>query len=67
MVRKPDKKEYSVGDVVLVRGRITRRTDDATQKTIYRINLLGIGMDCDTNEVSIAGITTDIPNSQDEE
>jgi hypothetical protein len=56
---------YSVGDVVLVRGRITRKVEEVNNKPMYRLNMLGIGIDIDTNEGGIAGTTTDIPNDEE--
>lgn len=67
MLKKKEKNDYDVGDIVLIRCRIVRKTEDMTNKTTYRLLALGINMELDTNEMNIAGITTDIPNSQDEE
>lgn len=57
---------YEVGDIVLIRGRITRKTEDATTKPVYKLNLVGISIDIDVHETSIAGTTTDIPITKED-
>ena len=59
--------EYNVGDLVLVRAKIIRKTEDLNSKVVYAIKELGSGMEIGLTDVHIAGITTDIPNDKPEE
>jgi hypothetical protein len=58
---------YKVGDIVLIRASIIRKTEDSTARPVYRLHSLGNNYDLDFSETNIAGTVADIPNSPKEE